>query len=271
MSARLGRPDRARRRRHRRPYLPGRCAGRRAASSAAAPWRSSPTGAAAASAARSAGSTPIASRAGQITGRGLVEARARPGRAGARHAPGAPPARPARARRPPSASAAMPRSRPCSRRLGAACRRCIHEQNAVLGRANRVLAPRVDAHRPLVRAGRGAAQPGRRARGHDRQPGARRDRGARRRGPITRPAQRRRRSSSWSPAAARARAVFSRVVPAAVALLPEAARRRLVIAQQCRAGRYRGRRAPPMTPRASTPSSRPSSTTCRRGWPRRIW
>ena len=49
----------------------------------------------------------------------------------------------------------------------------LHEQNAVLGRANRMLAKRVDRHRHLVRAHQVSERPRARQRARHRQPGAR--------------------------------------------------------------------------------------------------
>jgi UDP-N-acetylglucosamine--N-acetylmuramyl-(pentapeptide) pyrophosphoryl-undecaprenol N-acetylglucosamine transferase len=108
----------------------------------------------------------------------------------------------------------------------------IHEQNAVLGRANRVLAPRVT----------------RIARSFEHVVALRAQDAARAvltgnpvRGAIAALAER----PYDAPVAggplrilvtggSQGATVFSRVVPAAIALLPEAARRRIVLAQQCR-------------------------------------
>jgi UDP-N-acetylglucosamine--N-acetylmuramyl-(pentapeptide) pyrophosphoryl-undecaprenol N-acetylglucosamine transferase len=108
----------------------------------------------------------------------------------------------------------------------------IHEQNAVLGRANRVLAPRVT----------------RIARSFEHVVALRRQDAARAvlTGNPVRAAIAALSTAAYTPPTAggtlrilvtggsQGATVFSRVVPAAVALIPEAARRRLVIAQQCR-------------------------------------
>jgi len=108
----------------------------------------------------------------------------------------------------------------------------IHEQNAVLGRANRVLAPRVTRiarsfeHVVALRAqdAARAVLTGNPVRGaiaalYDRLYDA----------PVAGGPLR-----ILVTGGSQGATVFSRVVPAAIALLPEAARRRLIIAQQCR-------------------------------------
>ena len=121
------------------------------------------------------------------------------GAAGRRLLPGAQPAGAAERRASPSASAAMP---PCRRswpRGFAGVPTVLHEQNAVLGRANRLLARRATR---IAASFPGAHRRSRPCHRH-RQPGA----PGHRRAWRSRPTRRRKRAASsacWSPAAARA-------------------------------------------------------------------
>ena len=142
----------------------------------------------------------------------------------------------------------------------------LHEQNAVLGRANRFLARRADVLALSFAATERV--PERRADGRHRQPGAAGDRRARRPCPTRRRPTRIRLLVLGGSLGAR---VFSDVVPAALAALPDGAARAAVgraavprrgsgagARRLCR-GRHRGR-AVAVLPR------------CRRSaWPPRIW
>ena len=110
----------------------------------------------------------------------------------------------------------------------------IHEQNAVLGRVNRLMAGQVDAIATAYNERRSGCPPRRPAKvASGRQSGARRGAGAAR--PALSGARPRTASSACSsPAAARARSILSEVVPEGLALLPEHFRRRLQVTQQCR-------------------------------------
>ncbi len=168
-----------------------------------------------------------------------------------------------------SASAAIRRCRRCWRPSAPACRPLIHEQNAVLGRVNRLLARKVDAI--------ATAYPRRRA--------------ARRR--VTRPRR------IWSAIRCATRCcalrdrpypplteegvfrvlvtggsqgatVLSQVVPEGLGAAAAHFRRRMQVTQQCAARGYRG--SPRQICRARHPgrSRHLYAPTCPSGWPGRI-
>ena len=141
----------------------------------------------------------------------------------------------------------------------------LHEQNAVLGRANRLLARHADVL-ALSFAGTGARAGRRRATA---SPAIRCVRGSPRW--PARPTRRRTRQVRLLVLGGSLGArVFSDVVPAALAVLPDALRARLSVVQQCRAEDLERVRAA-YAAAASRRSWRRSSPTCRRGWQRRIW
>ena len=171
---------------------------------------------------------------------------------------------------PSSASAAIRRCRRCCAAALRGIPTVIHEQNAVLGRANRLLARRVDGHRDRLPDGARHAAGARSQARRDRQSGAPGGaRGGEHR-PIAPPAAGRAVQPRWSSAAARARASCRDVVPPAIALLPPAERARLARRAAGARGGRRARARGLCAARRRAPRSRPSSPTCRRGWPRRI-
>ncbi len=142
----------------------------------------------------------------------------------------------------------------------------LHEQNAVIGRANRALAPLREHARAELRARRAHAE------GFEGKVGAHRQSGARSRARRRRIRRIRRsattvRSVSSSSAAARARASSANVVPPAIALLP-----RSCCACVCASCSSAGPRTSTASPRPigrprSTSSCSRSSPTCRSAWP----
>ncbi|MBI3452683.1 MAG: undecaprenyldiphospho-muramoylpentapeptide beta-N-acetylglucosaminyltransferase [Rhodospirillales bacterium] len=111
-------------------------------------------------------------------------------------------------------------------------RTAIHEQNAILGRANRFLAPRVDAIATSFAETRFAGPAGQ-GRVHLTGNPVRAAAIAERARPYTPPVQGGRLRVLVT-GGSQGAAVFGRVVPAAVAALPPALRPRLDIVQQCR-------------------------------------
>ena len=145
----------------------------------------------------------------------------------------------------------------------------LHEQNAVLGRANRLLARarRRDRHR-LRRRSTGCAPAERAARSLTGNPVRAGDRGAARRA-LSAAGRGRRRSRLLVTGGSQGARVLREVVPAALgAAAGGAARAGCRSTQQCRPEDIDAVRARLCRASASPPSSRPSSTTCRRGWPR---
>ncbi len=141
----------------------------------------------------------------------------------------------------------------------------IHEQNAILGRANRLLAPRVGTIATSF-AAVGALRAGQRARvvetGNPVRPAV----AALRAAPYAAPGD--------GPIAllviggSQGARILSAVVPAALARLDPALRRRLAVMQQARPEDLAAARGALSRTAASRPRPRRSSTTCRRGLPR---
>ena len=170
--------------------------------------------------------------------------------------------RPHRARRRSSASAAMPRCRRCSPRARAGLPTVLHEQNAVLGRANRLLARARHADRHVLRPTRAHLPTSDAARALTGNPVRAGDRRAAATSPIARPAPTARSASGDRRQPGRAR-LQPASCPTAIALLPRRCAPRLRWSQQCRPEDLEQVRARLCARSASPPSSRPSSTTCR--------
>ena len=146
----------------------------------------------------------------------------------------------------------------------------IHEQNAVLGRANRLLAPRVRGGSPPAFPRRRAAPCRPPPRGPYRKPGAPGD-----------PRRRATANTSRRTAAARSSClilggsqgarIMSEIVPPALAALPTRLREMLRVSQQARPEDLAAVEAIYRGASASRRSCRAFSPTCRRGWRGRIW